>query len=132
MLLILLLAGCSAGMKNRWVDFNAYFNTYYNAQESYKRGYTLVQNQVVVFNPARPIKVHLTPARAGQSDFEKAIEKSANILREYPDSRWADDALELIGKSYFYLGQYYSAEQKFDEVLMASPNDDLRQQAILW
>lgn len=132
MLLILLLAGCSAGLKNRWVDFNAYFNTYYNAQESYKRGYTLVQNQVVVFNPARPIQVHLTPARAGQAEFEKAIEKSANILREYPDSRWADDALELIGKSYFYLGQFYSAEQKFDEVLMASPSDDLRQHAILW
>lgn len=132
MLLILLMAGCSAGLKNRWVDFNAYFNTYYNAQESYKRGYTLVQNQVVAFNPARPIQVHLTPARAGQTEFEKAIEKGANILREYPDSRWADDALELIGKSYFYLGQYYSAEQKFDEVLMASTNDDLRQEAILW
>lgn len=85
-----------------------------------------------MFNPARPIQVHLTPARAGQTEFEKAIEKGANILREYPDSRWADDALELIGKSYFYLGQFYSAEQKFDEVLMASPNDDLRQRAILW
>ncbi len=128
----LLISGCSAGLKERWGDFNAYFNTYYNAQESFKRGLKLMDNQVVTFNTARPIRVHLTPVRAGQADFEKAIEKSANVLREHKDSRWADDAIELIGKSYFYLGQYFSAEQKFDEVLMASRSDELRQRAVLW
>lgn len=131
-LAILVLSGCTAALKDRWVDFNAYFNTYYNAKESFKRGSTLVDNQVVTFNTARPIRIHLTPMRAGQADFEKTIEKSANVLREHGESKWADDALELIGKSYFFLGQYFSAEQKFNEVLLASPNDDIRQRAVLW
>jgi tetratricopeptide (TPR) repeat protein len=131
-LAILVFSGCTTALKDRWVDFNAYFNTYYNAKESFKRGTRLIDNQVVTFNPARPIRVHLTPVRAGQAEFEKTIEKSANVLREHGQSKWADDALELIGKSYFFLGQYFSAEQKFNEVLMASPNDDVRQRAVLW
>lgn len=131
-LAILILSGCTAALKDRWVDFNAYFNTYYNAQESFKRGTKLIDNQVVVFNPARPIRVHQTPVRAGQAEFEKTIEKSANVLREHGESKWADDALELIGKSYFFLGQFFSAEQKFNEVLMASPSDEMRQRAVLW
>ncbi|MEN9839851.1 MAG: hypothetical protein RL177_1330 [Bacteroidota bacterium] len=132
MLAILVFSGCTAALNDRWVDFNAYFNTYYNAKESFKRGLQLIDNQVVTFNPARPIRVHLTPVRAGQAEFEKTIEKSANVLREHAQSKWADDALELIGKSYFFLGQFFSAEQKFNEVLMASPNDDVRQRAVLW
>lgn len=129
---LLILSGCSAALSDRWVDFNAYFNTYYNAKESYKRGITLMENQTVTFNTARPIRIHLTPVRAGQADFEKTIEKGANVLREHGDSKWADDALELIGKAYFHLGQYFSAEQKFNEVLMASPSDEVRQRAVLW
>lgn len=126
------MAGCSAALKPRWTDFNAYFNTYYNAEAAYERGHKLIREQQVTYNPARPIRVHLTPVRAGQADFERAIEKGANILRKYPESRWADDALELIGRSYFMLGQYFSADIKFNEVLLASPDPVMRQRAILW
>src|SRR5690606_24642966 len=104
----------------------------YNAEVSYEKGHKLIREQQVTYNPARPIRAHLTPVRAGQADFERAIEKGANILRKYPDSRWADDALELIGRSYFMLGQYFSADIKFNEVLMASSNPVMRQRAILW
>jgi len=132
LLALLLLAGCSAGLGPRWTDFNAYFNTYYNAQVSYEKGHKQIREQQVTFNPARPIRAHLTPVRAGQADFERAIEKGANILRNYPESRWADDALELIGRSFFMLGQYFSAEIKFNEVLLASRDPIMRQRAILW
>lgn len=130
--ILILVSGCSAGLKSRWTDFNAYFNTFYNAQASFEKGHRLIRDQAVVFNPARPIRAHLTPVRAGQTDFEKAIEKGANILRKYPQSRWADDALELIGKSYFMLGQYFSADLKFNEVIMASSNPVMRQRAVVW
>jgi tetratricopeptide (TPR) repeat protein len=132
LLAVLLLAGCSAGLGPRWTDFNAYFNTYYNARVSYEKGHKQIREQQVTYNPARPIRAHLTPVRAGQADFERAIEKGANILRNYPESRWADDALELIGRSFFMLGQYFSAEIKFNEVLLASRDPLMRQRAILW
>ena len=38
----------------------------------------------------------------------------------------------LIGKSYFYQSQFFSAEQKFNEVLAATANQSSRQVAVLW
>jgi tetratricopeptide (TPR) repeat protein len=131
-LILIILSGCGTGLKQRWNNFNAYYNTFYNAEVSYKRGLTLIENQAYVINPERPIRIHRTPLRAGQSDFEKAIEKSADILRNHAESKWMDDALELIGKSYFYQTQYFSAEQKFNEIFATSTNNEVRQRAVLW
>lgn len=130
--ILIILSGCGTGLKQRWNNFNAYYNTFYNAEVSYKRGLTLIENQSFVINPERPIRIHRTPLRAGQSDFEKAIEKSADVLRNHASSKWVDDALELIGKSYFYQTQYFSAEQKFNEIFATSTNNEVLQRAILW
>jgi tetratricopeptide (TPR) repeat protein len=132
LLLVVFVTGCGAGLKQRWGDFNAFYNTFYNAQQSYKSGIRSMESQSFVLNPERPIRIHRTPVRAGQADFEKAIQKSADILREHAASKWVDDALLLIGKSYFYQSQFFSAEQKFNEVLAATSNPEIRQQAILW
>lgn len=132
LLFFLFLSGCSLGVKQRWTDFNAYYNTFYNAKNSYREGERLIEAQNVTINPERPIRIHRTPARAGQAQFEKAIEKSADILRNHDDSKWVDDALELIGKSYFQLGQFFAAEQKFNEILVTSVSQTVRQRAVLW
>jgi len=132
LVLALLLSGCSVGLQQRWSDFNAYYNTFYNARQSYEAGIRSLESQNVDINAERPVRIHRTPVRAGQSDFERAIEKSADVLRNHRESKWVDDALELIGKSYFHLGQYFSAEQKFNEILQTSVNPELLQRAIYW
>lgn len=132
LLLVVFITGCGSGLKQRWGDFNAYYNTFYNAQQSYNSGIRSMESQSFVLNPERPIRIHRTPVRAGQADFEKAIVKSADILREHAASKWVDDALLLIGKSYYYQSQFFSAEQKFNEVLAATSNPATRQQAVLW
>jgi tetratricopeptide (TPR) repeat protein len=129
---LIALSGCSLGLRQQWTDFNAYYNTFYNAKQGYERGIRAMDNQRATINAERPIRIHLTPVRAGQAEFERSIEKSADILRNHDDSRWVDDALELIGKSYFHLSQFFSAEQKFNEILAASVNDVSRQSAIYW
>jgi tetratricopeptide (TPR) repeat protein len=91
-----------------------------------------MESQTVTINAARPIRIHQTPVRAGQADFDRAIEKAADVLRNHEDSKWIDDALELIGKSYFQLSQFFSAEQKFNEIFTASANPQVRQRAVLW
>lgn len=132
LILVVFISGCGSGLKQRWGDFNAYYNTFYNAQQSFESGIRSMESQSFVLNPERPIRIHRTPVRAGQADFEKAIEKSADILREHASSKWVDDALLLIGKSYYYQSQFFSAEQKFNEVLAATSNPATRQQAVLW
>jgi TolA-binding protein len=85
----------------------AYYNTFYNARASYREGLNLkAQNQN-------------TQAKA---KFDKAIEKSALVIKQWPKSRWIDDALFLVGASYYQQGQYAKAVRHFDQLSLAFPN----------
>ncbi len=91
---VLLGAGC------------AYFNMYYNAQASYREAMKLKdQNQ----------------NSQAKAKFDKAIEKSALVIKRWPKSRWVDDALFLIGASYYQEGQYDKAVREFDQLSLAFP-----------
>jgi outer membrane protein OmpA-like peptidoglycan-associated protein/TolA-binding protein len=80
---------------------------FYNAKASYRDGMKLKeQNQS-------------TQAKA---KFDKAIEKSALVIKRWPKSRWVDDALFLVGASYYQEGQYAKAVREFDELSLAFPN----------
>ena len=93
--IVLLGAGC------------AYFNMFYNAQAAYREGMRLKeQNQ----------------NSQAKAKFDKAIEKSALVIKRWPKSRWVDDALFLIGASYYQEGQYAKAVREFDQLSLAFPN----------
>lgn len=130
----LVLAGCGMTLRSGWADFNAYFNTYYNASTTFNRAYEQVerQNRREQINPERPIRIHRTPPRVAQNEFEEVILTSADILRNHNESRWIDNAIELIGKSYFYQQQYFSADQKFIELYNNALTPQRRQNAIIW
>ncbi len=93
--IVLLGAGC------------AYFNTFYNAKAAYREGMKLKeQNQ----------------SSQAKAKFDKAIEKSALLIQRWPKSRWVDDALFLVGSSYYQQGQYDKAIREFDQLNLAFPN----------
>jgi outer membrane protein OmpA-like peptidoglycan-associated protein/TolA-binding protein len=92
---VLLGAGC------------AYFNTFYNARASYSE--------------AMKLKDKGQNAQA-KAKFDKAIEKSALVIQRWPKSRWVDDALFLIGSSYYEEAQYEKAIREFDQLSLAFPN----------
>ena len=121
MAVMLLLAGCGGGpsmVTSGYDDFSAYFNTYYNAQKAFEEGQLAVGEQEEVLDRNVYLSLFPMPERVrSRSNFQDAIEKSAAILRKHPNSRWVDDALMLIGKSYFYLNNFAGAEQKFREVI---------------
>ena len=85
----------------------AYFNTFYNAEQYFKK--------------AEKIRLE----KAGESipisaidDYSNVIEKSKRVLDEYPESTYRKDALLLIGKSHFYRQEFRLAEaifQQFDD-----------------
>ena len=129
---MLLLAGCNSAVQNSWTNFTAYYNTFYNAQQSFDKAMRSVEQQETKINPEQPVRVYPEPIRAGRNDFELAIEKGADILREHPDSKWVDDALFLIGRSYFYLQKYFAAEQKFEELYNSTGNKEFKRKAVFW
>lgn len=117
---LFVLAGCgeTSFLGRQYKDFNAYYNTFYNAKTAFEKGVTALRESERSVDRTRYISIFLEP-REGANDaaFETAIEKSADLLREHPNSKWVDDALLLIGKSYYYQANYIGAVQKFREVI---------------
>jgi len=132
LLISVFFLSCGTGLKSRWGNFTAYYNTYYNAKRSYETGFDKVLNANIVYNPQQPIRIHEVPINAGANDFDKAIEKSAEILRKHGDSKWVDNSLNLIGKSYYFKREYFSADQKFQELALTTNDESLIQESILW
>jgi len=116
-----LLLGCSRGsfIGRQYDDLTAYYNTFHNAQKAFEKGVRSIE-QSSRSDVDRTQYISVFPdvqVPSGESSFEKAIQKSADVLRKHPNSKWVDDALLLIGRSRYYQQNYVGAIQKFREVI---------------
>jgi len=84
--------------------YDVYFNTFYNA----KRYYTEAVNQKEKNNNKINSSIKKT--------FEKSIAKCAYVIKEYPKSKYTDDALLLMGQCFFEQEDYLKALKKFQEI----------------
>ncbi|MGM0545549.1 MAG: tetratricopeptide repeat protein [Bacteroidota bacterium] len=136
LLLILLslafVAGCGNTLKSSWTDFNAYYNTFYNGKEHFRDGIKQVKNQPETIDPTQPVRIHQAPTAVGGNDFQQAIDKGARILRKFPDSKWVDDAILLMGKSFYYQQEFFTALENFEELQNVAESPKMEQQAIIW
>ena len=124
------LSGCGALFGGRYNNFRAYYNTYYNATRSLEEGERALLNTTTPVDRSRLVELFPTGGAGGSNTtFDLAISKSAELLRQRPDSKWADDALLVIGKAYFYERNFAGAEQKFRETIAAAGVADDRRLA---
>ena len=133
LLCVLFLAGCSGTsfLGQRYTNFTAYYNTFYNARKSFDRGVRALERTEESVNQDVFLSVYAIPTRAGnRQDFEDTIKRSADVIRDHPNSKWVDDAVLLIGKSYFYQQNFVSAAQKFREAIELQT--DLEGEARFW
>lgn len=131
-LLLILLSGCGTGLQQQWWDFTSYYNTFYNARTAFSEGVKLNQAEMEPINRDRLLRVHPRPSTGGEREFAIAIEKSSTLLQRHPRSSYLDDALELIGISQFYLGDFLSARETFRELYRMTPDPEKRQSAVIW
>jgi TonB family protein len=87
-----------------------YYNTFYNAKKSFKEGE----------KAQKGLAPGVRSSGANQK-YEEAIKKASKVLTFHPKSKWVDDALFLIGKAYYNMGEYAKAERKFNELLASFP-----------
>lgn len=104
---LLLLSGCGA-----------YFNTYYNASKAYRKGESTLKGA--------------GGDKAARSSYDDCLKISSKLLQFYPDSRWVDDTILLIGQCYFRLDQHHRALRKFDELEASYPDSPLLARARIW
>jgi TolA-binding protein len=92
----------------------AYFNTVYNAKNYYRQGRRAVKHDTLILD---------------SENFDKAIEKSTSIIVKYPDTRWVDDALFMMGASYYFKGDYSRSLEKLDFFIENYPGSAFYQEA---
>lgn len=97
--MLLVLGGCG------------YFNSLYNANRSFATA-----------ERASRTGDRTTAAR----EYRAAIDRAAVSYRRYPDSRWADDALLLLGRARFALGEHAAAAAATRTLLEQSSDEQMR------
>ncbi|MEJ2721426.1 MAG: tetratricopeptide repeat protein [bacterium] len=98
----------------------AYFNTLYNAKRLYKEADEIPRDK----------NGEIT--RVAKEKYEQSIEKCQQLITNYPKSKYVDDAIFLIGKCYYEIGQYDDAILKFSELEENFPDSKLNEEAKLY
>ncbi len=99
----------------------AYFNTFYNA----KRYYNMAYKDTIESATKKPT------AQALQN-YQLAIDKGLKLIELYPNSKWVDDALLLLGKSYYYREEYFQSRNYLAELMTDHPQSELISEAEFW
>jgi TolA-binding protein len=108
LLVVALLSGC------------AYFNTFYHAKQAFSAAERIRER-------AAPDDTTWRAVAAPQ--YERAIQKASKVLTFHPNSKYADDAVMLIGLSYFWTGDWLKAERKFRELVVNFPQSSFSTEA---
>lgn len=121
--LILLTPGCSV-----WTDFTTYFNLYYNTLDLFEQAEIAIDEQrkdpYVLFEPNIP--------PSANQNLNKVIEKCSKILQFNNESSFVDEALLIIGKSFYYQKNYLKALRKFQELSATQTESELLLENNLW
>jgi TolA-binding protein len=134
--IIATLTGCSVTrpvgsyIGQQYINTVSYFNTFYNARR-------LFDEAVAEVEAVRSRQS--TQVQGGQAEmsnqtrekFNNVIEKCSRLLHQYPRSKYADNSVLLIGKSYYYLNQNVQAERKFLELLAEFPGSPFVAESLL-
>ena len=120
--LFLLLAGCSL-----WGDFTTYFNTYYNASLAFEQAQKeMAKTKKELFQFKQP-----RISSSAKKLLDEVIKKCSAILQFHAKSSYFDDALLMIGKSFYYEQSYSKALRKFNE-LATLKSSELALENELW
>ena len=108
LLLMVVVTGCSV-----WDSFTTYFNLYYNTTESFEKAEEQIYTQQRSLFSTKP----LTIPGAANTELEKVIEKCSKILQFHSETGYVEDALLMLGKSFYYKNNYQKAQRKFEELI---------------
>ena len=99
----------------------AYYNTFYNAKDYYKKG-----------REASDKNVSTVISKAEITNYNITVEKCESVILKFPNSRYVDDALLLMSKSQYYLGEFDKSKLNLEELVRRFPESSLKDEALLW
>lgn len=132
-LLFLLSSTLFSGMgqdnpvKNSYHNVTAHYNGYWIANERIKEvEQSIAEKYDWDFNQMLPIypQFDTTTSRSLEDPLLDAIEKASIAIQRHPDSRWEDDAYNLVGLARLYGSEFPEAIETFKYV---NTNGDLKE-----
>ena len=145
-ILFLCLASCST-KKKTWVsrqyhNTTAKYNGYFNGNESIKAGIKKLQSSNIddytTILPVFPTG-DLKKAKKIHSYMDKAIKKGSIVIQRHSIKikrkeycKWIDDNYLMVGKAYFYKGDFDEAIKTFSFIKNEYQKNEIRFRASLW
>jgi TonB family protein len=106
-----------------------YFNTFFNAEQGFKRA-EKNQRQAAI-NQAKTNTIRAPRAAPPQEPatsindknlYKESIDRANKVITYSPKSKYIDDALWLIGKARYNMGEYISSDKRLSELVTNYPN----------
>ena len=101
-----------------------YFNTFYNAETSFKKALKIIEESPIIEDGKLPSQA--------KKLLGEAIENSKLVLKEYPDSKYVDDAIFIIAKASFLRDEVAIAESHFNLLLRDYPESKFYSLSEIW
>ncbi|UKJ07339.1 tetratricopeptide repeat protein [Solitalea lacus] len=122
-------------VKGTYHNTTAKFNAYFNAKEIFRKDVTNFENSYS-FSYSNILPLLKLPdesaAASMATNMDQVIEKCSKVIANHKASKWTDDAYLMVGKSYFYKGDFFNAAQTFQYIYNTFPNRDLKVEALAW
>lgn len=109
LILLLVSAGC------------VYYNTFFNAEQYFDQAQKM------------ELRDNDKPTANAIQNYNKTIKKCGIVLTDYKDSKYADDALYLMARCFYYIGRNYTqAIKHFEELIEFYPESEFIPDARLY
>jgi len=144
--LLLFSSGCSTKKKS-WVNrqfhnTTAKYNGYFNGNESVKSGIRKLEDSFIDdYTTILPVfkTGDLKKSKNTHSYMDKAIKKGSIVIQRHSMKikgkeycKWIDDNYLMVGKSYFYKGEFEDAIKTFSFIKNEYKNNEIQFDASLW
>ncbi|MBT5750015.1 MAG: hypothetical protein HOI39_02690, partial [Flavobacteriales bacterium] len=146
MILLLFSAGCSTKKKS-WVNrqfhnTTAKYNGYFNGNESVKKGIKKLEESFTDdYTAILPVfkTGDLKKSKKTHSYMDKAIKKGSVVIQRHSMKikgkeycKWIDENYLMVGKSYFYKGEFEDAIKTFSFIKNEYKKNEIQFDASLW
>jgi hypothetical protein len=145
-LMLLVNSSCSTKKKawtnRQYHNVSAKYNGYFNGNESIKAGVKKLHikhiDDYTTIIPVFPTG-DLTKEKKVNSYMDKAIQKGSIVIQKHSIKikrkeycKWIDDNYLMVGKAYFYKGEFEEAIKTFSFIKNEYSKNEIRFQAGLW
>ncbi|MGQ9643310.1 MAG: tetratricopeptide repeat protein, partial [Ignavibacterium sp.] len=120
---LLTFASCSV-----WQNFTTYFNLWYNIKTLFNEAEKDINSQKRDLFSNEPLVLSNT----ARNNLTKVVEKCSELLQFHSTTAFVDDALLILGKSFYYQSNFQKAKRKFEELLATNPDEDIILETNLW